>query len=316
MRVEIVRSAMRDRFQFAPTPRKGIFYVRQCAGIVREFVRLRLVEAQPVFANAVLCVPGFALRHPLREALHVAPIVRHEVFQFHLLEFAHAKGEIAGRDLVPERFADLSDPEGRFLARGLVDVLEVDEDALSGFGPQVRNRGTVLHRADERLHHQVEVARLGERAGHPAVGAFFERFQMVGAKSVLAVAAIDQLVVKNVDVPRRLPDVGMHDDRRVERHDIVPQGDDLAPPGVAHILFEQRAERTIVVEAADPAVDLAGLKDEATPLRQGGNFIHRCARPFFNHLVLFTASRRRSCAFRRRVRATRRPGRCAIAPLS
>jgi hypothetical protein len=49
-----------------------------------------------------------------------------------LFELAHAKREVAGRDLVAERLADLRDAERRLLAGALVDVLEVDEDALSG----------------------------------------------------------------------------------------------------------------------------------------------------------------------------------------
>ena len=39
-------------------------------------------------------------------------------------------------------------PNGGFLRRRRLHVLEVDEDALRGLGPQVRDRRVVLHRAD------------------------------------------------------------------------------------------------------------------------------------------------------------------------
>ena len=61
---------------------------------------------------------------------------RHEELDLHLLELARAEDEVAGRDLVAERLADLRDAERRLLARELQHVLEVDEDALRGLGAQ------------------------------------------------------------------------------------------------------------------------------------------------------------------------------------
>ena len=69
-----------------------------------------------------------------------------------------------GRDLVPERLPDLRDAERRLAARELGDVLEVDEDALRGLGTQVDVEAGLLHGADSRAEHEVELARLGEVA--------------------------------------------------------------------------------------------------------------------------------------------------------
>src|SRR5207244_12703483 len=88
----------------------------------------------------------------------------HEVLELHLLELARAEDEVARGDLVAKRLADLRDPEGRFLARELEHVLEVDEDPLRRLGAQVRGRARLLHRADRGLEHEVEVPRLGEVA--------------------------------------------------------------------------------------------------------------------------------------------------------
>ena len=91
---------------------------------------------------------------------------------------------------------------------------------------------------------------------------------------MLAVAAVDQLVVERRDVARRLPGARMHDDRAVERNDVVAQLDHLPPPGVLHVPLEHRTERAVVEKAADPAVDLGGLEDKPAPLGQRGDFLH------------------------------------------
>ena len=94
-----------------------------------------------------------------------------------------------------------------------------------------------------------------------AVGALPTIRQMVGAKAMLADLAVDHHVVKRVDVAGGLPHQRMHDDRRVERDDVVAQLDRVAPPRVLDVAFENRAERTVVPKPVDAAVDLARLKD-------------------------------------------------------
>ena len=146
--VEVVGAAVRDRLEFAPAPRKEILDVGPGLRVVRTLLRRQLVEAQPVGANAVVAVPFLARRDPLLVDRHVVAVVGNEILQLGLFELAHAEGEVAGRDLVAKRLADLRDAERRPLARALVDVLEIDEDALSGFRPQIRRRRGVLHRTD------------------------------------------------------------------------------------------------------------------------------------------------------------------------
>ena len=85
----------------------------------------------------------------------------HEVLDLHLLELARPKGEVARRNLVAKGLPDLRDAEGQFLAHRVEDILEVQEDTLGGFGPQVGDARLVLDGADERLEHQVELPRLG-----------------------------------------------------------------------------------------------------------------------------------------------------------
>ena len=205
MRVEIVGSAVRDRLELAPAPREKILDVDAGLGVVRALLRRQLVEAQALGFDAVVRVPRLAPLDPLLERVEIVAVVGHEILELGLFEFAHAKGEVARRDLVAERLADLRDAERRPLARGLIDVFEVDEDALSGLRAQIRDRRRIFHRPDLRLHHQVEVARLGEGVFAAAVRALVRVLEMVEAKAMLADLAIDELVVKRVDVPRGLP---------------------------------------------------------------------------------------------------------------
>ena len=71
-----------------------------------------------------------------------------EELHLHLLELAGAEDEVARRDLVAERLADLPDAERRLAARRGQHVRVVDEDALRGLGPQVGQPGLVLDRAE------------------------------------------------------------------------------------------------------------------------------------------------------------------------
>ena len=200
---------------------------------------------------------------------------RHEELHLHLLELARAEDEVAGRDLVAERLADLRDAERRLLARRRLHVGEVDEDALRGLRAQVRDRRVVLHRADEGLEHQVELARLGEGVLHAAVRARARLGQLVGAEALLAVAAVDERVGEGGDVAARLPHLRGHEDGGVEADDVVAQLHHRAPPGVLHVALEQHAERPVVPGRAEAAVDLARGEHEAASLGEVDDAVHQ-----------------------------------------
>ena len=212
--------------------------------------------------DAVLDVPLVALLHPVLEPL-VALVGRHEVLHLHLFELAGPVDEVAGRDLVAERLADLRDTERRLLARGRLHVLVVDEDALRGLGPQVRDRGGVLDRADVRREHQVELARLGEAAFGAAVRARARLGQVVGAEALVAVLAVDERVGEGRDVAARLPDLRRHEDRGVETDDVAPELHHRTPPRVLDVALEQHTERAVVPGGPEPAVDLRRREHEA-----------------------------------------------------
>ena len=139
---------------------------------------------------------------------------RDEELHLHLLELERAEDEVARRDLVAERLADLRDPERRLAARELGDVLEVDEDPLRRLGAEVDALPRLLDGPDARLEHEVELARLGEVAvgglarALAGLSAALLVVEVVGAEALLAGPAVDERVGEASDVARGLPDLG------------------------------------------------------------------------------------------------------------
>ena len=160
--------------------------------------------------------------------------------------------------------------------RRVEDGGEVDEDALGRLRPQVGLGARVLHRADVGLEHEVELARLGELS--PIV--FVPRpADLIGAKSLVALLALDQRVGEVLDVSRCLPDFGIHDDAGVDTDHVIAQLDHRAPPGPLDVVAQGDTEGPEVHHPLDAAVDLAGLKEEAAPLGQGDELLHHLPPP-------------------------------------
>ena len=118
-----------------------------------------LAQPQPLAGQAEIGVP---LHPPIAPVLVPLPRRRRmaEELDLHLLELARAEREIPRRDLVAKALAHLRDAERHAHPRAVAHVLEIDEDALGRFRPQERRVFFAAHRADDRLEHQVEFARL------------------------------------------------------------------------------------------------------------------------------------------------------------
>ena len=227
-----------------------------------------------------LDVPALALFEPVLEPIGRVR-GRHEELHLHLLELPRTEDEVAGRDLVAEGLADLRDPERRFLARELQDVLEVDEDALRRLGSQVDGRAGLLDGADRGLEHEVEVARLREVAllrfprmlrGFAPAG---ELLEVIRPEALLARAAVDERVREAFEVARGLPHARVLDDRRVDRDDVVALLDHRPPPLRLDVVLQQHAVVPVVIGRADAAVDLRGGEHEAATLGQRDDLVHR-----------------------------------------
>ena len=278
-----------------PAEGEVVLDVHRPLGVVGELLLRVLADVQLLLGDAEAQPPVEPLLDPAIVPLLVAA-GEDEVLDLHLLELAVAEDKVAGGDLIAERLADLGDAERQLAAGGGEHVVEVDEDALGGLRAQIGDGGIVLHRPHVSLEHQVEHARVGQlapalRAGDAAdvhgVAVDALRFvlalrQLVGAEAVLAGLAVHHRVGEGVDVAAGLPDAGVHNDRGVQAHHVVPLLDDGAPPGLLDVVLQLHAKGPVVPEAADAAVDLAALKDESPALAQGDEGVHgRCV----SHIV-------------------------------
>ena len=193
----------------------------------------------------------------------------YEELDLHDLELAGAEDEVAGGDLVAEGLADLGDAERELAAGGVEDVVEVDEDALCGLGPEVDLVLIGLDGAHVGLEHEVELPGLGEVAGPVATGALVAHEQ-VGAEALSAAAAVDERVCEVLDVAAGAPDLGVHEDGGVEADHVAASPHEGLPPVALDVVLELDAEGAVVPGAGESAVDLAALEEEAPAAAQGG----------------------------------------------
>jgi hypothetical protein len=85
---------------------------------------------------------------------------------------------------------------------------------------------------------------------------------------VVAVQALDQRVVEDLDVAGGDPDLPREDDRRIDADDVVAPGDHRSPPLPFDVLLEFHSQRAVVPRRPGAAIDLTGRKDEAAPFGQ------------------------------------------------
>ena len=196
MRREVEIGPVGDTFELGPLAAREtepVLDVDGPLGVVRQLLLRMLEEAQIVLVDAEIDVPVPALLHPVLVPFLIRAR-RDEELHLHLLELTGTEDEVARRDLVAEALAGLPDAERRLLARGVHHVQIVDEDALRGLGAKEVLGAGVLHRADHRAQHAVEVAGFGELPTGAAVRADDVGQTMLGGVAVLLLVGLDQLV--------------------------------------------------------------------------------------------------------------------------
>src|SRR5207344_34690 len=104
--------------------------------------------------------------------------------------------------------------------------------------------------------HQVELARLGERALLATTRTRVRIIELVESEPVLAVRAIDEWISEVGQVTAGLPDLQRAQHGSIDQHDVVATLHHRVDPGLADVAQHQRAEWPVVVCAAEPAVDL------------------------------------------------------------
>jgi hypothetical protein len=241
-----------DALDLLPAEGKLVLDVEGRAGVVGELVGTVLVPLQPRRVEAEGAVPIHPPLPPALEPFRVGTRL-HEELHLHLLELARPEDEVARRNLVTERLADLCDAERNLLAAALQHVQVVDVNALRRLGAEIHDGRLLLDRTHERLEHEIEEPRLGQRppaAAHGALGVGLARRSLdprvVGPEAVLAVLAVHQRIREARYVPRRLPHPRMHQDGGIETLDVVPSVDHGPPPAVLHVLLELDSKRPVI----------------------------------------------------------------------
>ena len=100
------------------------------------------------------------------------------------------------------------------------------------------------------------------------------RLDLVGPQAFVGHETVDHWVGEGIDMSGSLPDRRVHDDGGIEAYHILTFPGHGAPPGIAQIPLQLRAERAVIPEAVDPAVDFGGLVDEAPAFAEADDFFH------------------------------------------
>ena len=336
---EIVAAAGGDAPELLHAKRIFEHDVHRAAGVKREFLLRMRVAREVRVGQADALQPRFAPSDPLFVDLGPIGVFVDEIFHLHLFKFARAENEVARRDLVAERLADLRNTERQFHATGIDDVFEINKHALRRLRPQISDGRTIGHGADVRLEHHVKRARSGEAAGFAggrrgdqrdlvfarfgevfgddrrerALNGFFafkrlggalkfargiftfkrgdvadglrdavcagdddrRKKQLVRAVALLRNFAVHERIAEAGDVAGGLPDLGVHDDRSLDAHDIVAALHHVGPPAIADVLLQLSAQRTVIEETVETAVDLGRLENKAAAFRKRDEVIHR-----------------------------------------
>ncbi len=285
--LEVEVGAVGDALELAPRRSLELEFVLDVdgpLGVVRQLLLRVLEETQVVRIDAEAGVPVHARLDPGLVPLLIRAGGDEEL-HLHLLELARAEDEVAGRDLVAEALADLTDAERRLLAGGRHDLGEVDEDALRGLGAEVVESFFGLDRAEVGLEQAVEHARLCPGVLGAAVGAGDEGhvdrvgvvdalllgvrlLQMVLAIALVAVLALDERIDERGEVAGGRPYLRREDDGGVEAHDVIAALDHRPPPLALDVVLQLDAERAVVPGGFGAAVDLSALIDESATLTE------------------------------------------------
>src|ERR1051326_3437374 len=241
---------------------------------MRQLIRFLWVLLQVLGTDTVLVVPGHTLFDPTPVPLFIGS-GHNEKLDLHLLELADAKDEILRRDFVSIRLADLCDTEWEFPVCRIENVLEIDENALRRFRPEISDILFVFDRANGCLEHEIERPGLGEIV-KADLGAFLTWVDLIGAKAFFAFAAVDERIRESRFMAGVTQDKLVHEDSRVKTFDIVALVDGGTPPNTLDVIFQLDAHRAVVPRSLQAAVEFASLKKETTPLAQRHDLVHRC----------------------------------------
>ena len=219
---------------------------------MRELFFRVLIETEVVRINPEIGVPGKTLVDPVLVPFLVLTRFDEEL-HFHLLELAGSENKVPRGDFVAEAFPDLSHTEGGLHPCSRDDVVEIDEDPLSGLRSQIVQTRFVIDGPQKGLQKPTKFLGFRELTLRAAVrtrdiaqtvfwGAtllllkFFE--EMVSTVALVATQALHQRVREHFDVSGGLPDGFGEDHRGIQTHHVGSRLNHPSPPLALDVLFQ------------------------------------------------------------------------------
>ena len=95
----------------------------------------------------------------------------------------------------------------------------------------------------------------------------------VGAVALLRVAVVDEGVVEGIHMSAGLPDGGVHEDGRVDAHDVLVEQHHALPPVLLDVVLQFHAVLTVVVHSSQSVIDFAAGEYEAVLLAMRNDFL-------------------------------------------
>ena len=258
--LQIVVGSVGNTEDFSPTEIwEVIFDVSRGFGVESKLGWLVIAEAK-VFGFRSEALDEFeAVILPVSEPFKVSSWLAEEL-HFHLIELTDTESEVPWGDFVTEALTSLANTEWKLLSLGTLNVLEVDEDTLSGLWTEVDDAAAVIGDADVSLEHHVELADWGEISlsadwtlnvvffdefvhlfeGHVIdIGIWEFRFdEFIRTVTGFASLAVNHWIVEGSDVTGGFPNAWVHENASIDAD--VGRGflNESLPPCLTDVLFE------------------------------------------------------------------------------
>ena len=97
---------------------------------------------------------------------------------------------------------------------------------------------------------------------------------LVGAKALVALAAVHQRIRETAQMTGGDPGLGVHQDGGIQSDIIGVLLDKFLPPGALDVVLQLDTQRAVVPGVGKAAVDFAACENETAVLAQGDDFVH------------------------------------------
>mmetsp|Transcript_666 Transcript_666/g.1062 ORF Transcript_666/g.1062 Transcript_666/m.1062 type:complete len:203 (-) Transcript_666:724-1332(-) len=163
MTSQIKVTTCRNTHQLLLTKRKLKGNIRTSPSIMSQSIPLMNIIPHQILSQSHSFQKCLGIRNPLlMEWLPNIITRRDEIFNLHLFKFPTTKDEVTRSNFITECLANLSNSKWQLLTTGSNNVFVIDENSLRSFGTEVGYRGSILHRTNIGLEHEIKVTGHGK----------------------------------------------------------------------------------------------------------------------------------------------------------